>query len=530
MNRTAPALVLATLLLGSTAVVAEEPVDLAMIGKIRDEGLHHSHVMETLSYITDVIGPRLTGSPQLKAGQTWAVERFKEYGLANVHNEPWGEFGRGWSFSRTAVHMIKPQEVPLLALPKGWSPPTPGPVRGPVMAVKISSVKDLEPLKGKVAGKILLLEDTTDRPRGTGSGDRRYDQKGLDDLTQFPLTPERDGFRERARERTKLRRALFPFLIEEKVLATIEVSSRDWGLIRLGGTNAYRAGDSPGVPALVMSTEHYHRIERLLDRKMDVELEVEVAARFYDDDLKAYNTLAEIPGTDAKGEVVMAGAHFDSWHPGQGATDNGAGSAVVLEAARILKALGVKPRRTIRFALWSGEEEGLLGSTAYVQKHFANRKLSTDPDEMIYSESLRKVVGPLEIKPDHAKLDAYFNLDNGSGKIRGIYAQENSVLVPIFQAWLAPFNDIGANTVTMRDTDSTDHVPFDRAGLPGFQFVQDQLDYLPRTHHSNMDVYDHAEREDLMQASVIMAAFLYDAAMRPEMLPRKPLPREAEGQ
>jgi carboxypeptidase Q len=532
MKRSAPAALVLTGLLALAALspAAAQSPDYGALGGIRDEGLHRSQVMDTLSYLTDVVGPRLTGSPQLKAAQSWAIGRFKEWGLADPRNEAWGTFGRGWSFSRAAVHMVKPQETPLLALPKGWSPATEGAVRGQVVQLKIASEKDLEPWRGKIAGKIILLEDTSDTQRPAGNGDRRFDDHGLEDLYQFPIPADRPegGFRERARERTRLRNAVFPFLAQEKVLATIEISSREWGVLRLGGTSAFRPGDHPGVPALVMAVEHWNRIHRLLERKIDVELEVDVAARFYDDDLKAYNTLAEIPGSDLKGEVVMAGAHIDSWHTGQGATDNASGVAVVMEAARILKTLGLKPRRTIRFALWSGEEQGLLGSTAYVENHFAARPLSKDKDEEIYPPAIRKTVGPLEVKPEHAKLAAYFNLDNGSGKIRGIYTNENAAVVPIFQAWLAPFADLGATQVTMRSTGSTDHVPFDRAGLPGFQFIQDQLDYFPKTHHSNLDVVDHAERDDLMQASVLMAAFLYDAAMRPEMLPRKPLPKGNE--
>ncbi len=307
----------------------------------------------------------------------------------------------------------------------------------------------------------------------------------------------------------------------------MEPSSRLNGVVRVAGGGSWEPGQSVGVPALVMAAEHYNQILRLVEHGRPVELEIDIAARFHDGDLQAYNTVAEIPGTDKKGEVVMAGAHLDSWHSGTGATDNAAGSAVVMEAARILKALGVKPRRTIRFALWSGEEQGLLGSRAYVKQHFATRPESRDPQQQELPERYRDDTWPLDLKPEHARLAAYFNLDNGAGRIRGIYAEENVAVKPIFAAWLTPFADLGAGAVTLRATSGTDHVPFDRVGLPGFQFIQDKMDYRTRTHHTQLDTYDHLKRQDLMQASVIMAAFLYDAAMRPEPLPRKPLPQEA---
>jgi carboxypeptidase Q len=293
--------------------------------------------------------------------------------------------------------------------------------------------------------------------------------------------------------------------------------------VGVSGGGSWEPGKEGAVPALVMTAEHYNELVRLLDHDQSVELEINVAARFHDEDPKAYNTVAEIPGTDKRDEVVIAGAHLDSWHAGTGATDNAAGSAVVMEAARILKALGVKPRRTIRFALWSGEEQGYFGSNAYVRQHFATRP--ENPADKDVPQGFREDTWPLQLKPEHAKVSAYFNLDNGSGKIRGVYTQENSAVQPIFAAWLAPFADLGADTVSLRNTGSTDHVQFDGVGIPGFEFIQDPLDYFSHTHHTDLDTYDHVQAQDLMQASVIMAAFLYDAAMRPEMLPRKPLPQ-----
>ncbi|HYG62556.1 MAG TPA: M20/M25/M40 family metallo-hydrolase, partial [Thermoanaerobaculia bacterium] len=308
----------------------------------------------------------------------------------------------------------------------------------------------------------------------------------------------------------------------EGVVASIEVSNRNWGVVRVGRSSTWHADDSPGVPTLMMAAEPYNHVVRLAERGEGVELEVDLQARFLDGDPMAHNTLAELPGTDKKGEIVMAGAHLDSWHGATGATDNAAGVAVAMEAVRILKALGVKPRRTIRVALWAGEEQGLLGSSHYVQEHVAARATPDDPAQKKVSPSLWK--GPLTLKPEHAKLSAYFNLDNGGGKLRGIFAEENAAAAPIFAAWLAPLHDLGADTVTLRKTGQTDHVPFAGAGVPGFQFIQDELDYSARTHHSNMDTVDHLEKRDLMQASVVLATFLYHAATRPEMLPRVPVP------
>nr|MDP9122353.1 M20/M25/M40 family metallo-hydrolase [Acidobacteriota bacterium] len=326
-------------------------------------------------------------------------------------------------------------------------------------------------------------------------------------------------------ERQKLRLAVNRFLAGEKVLATIEASRFNWGVISTTTGGSWKPGEPVGVPAMIMAAEPYNRLVRLVEGGHKVELEVEADTRFYDDDPLAYNTIAEIPGTDPHGEIVMVGAHLDSWHASTGATDNGAGCAVAMEAVRILKALDVKPRRTIRIALWTGEEEALYGSFAYVAQHFASHPEPTDPIDKEIPEYFRgDDQGPLNLKPEYGKLSAYFNLDNGSGRIRGIYTEENAAVGPIFEAWLKPFHDLGATTVSPRREGATDHVPFVRAGLPGFQFIQDQLDYSTETHHTNMDSYDHLVPDDMKQASVVLAGFLYDAAMRPEKLPRKPLP------
>lgn len=571
------AFVCAGALLAAAALRAEEPIDWEMVNRIRDEGFHHSQVMETLEHLSDRIGPRLTGSPGMKEANEWTRAKLAEWGLENAHLEPF-EFGRGWSFSRTSVHLLKPREMPLFALPEAWTPGTDGPVRGPAVRVGIESEKDFERLRGKLRGKILFLDETRELlPADEEPTVRRHDADDLAELEPFPIPGERgdDGRRARFRRRFELRQKINDFLAEEGALATVEISSRD-GLMRVTGGGSRKVDENPGVPALVMMAEHYNWLVRLLDAAAEesekkkaretekdqkderaegedgsggedaanedgedeekkeegpsgpgwdepspVELEIDVRARFHDDDSMAYNTVAEIPGS---GEgLVMVGAHLDSWHTGTGTTDNGAGCAVVMEAVRILKALGVRARRTIRIALWAGEEQGLLGSRHHVEEHFGRLPVKEGQEDRPFF--LREIEGEVEVLPAHAAFSAYFNLDNGSGKIRGIYSQENAAAAAVFETWLRPFHDLGASSVVTRNTRGTDHTSFDRVGLPGFQFIQDGLDYGSRTHHTNVDTLDHAVPEDLVQASVVVASFLYHAAMREEPLPRKPMPR-----
>jgi carboxypeptidase Q len=509
---------------------AAETVDLGMVSRIRAEGLEHSQVMDTLFQLTDVIGPRLTGSPQAKEANEWTRQKLASWGLVNAHLEGY-PFGRGWSYSRASLRMVVPREVPLVALPKAWTPGTSGPIRGSLLEVKVDTEKDLAAYKGKLAGKILLWTETPRPERRQEKSEeeappiQRYSAAELADLGQYEIRGDREeDWHERFLKRERLQKATNELLLQEGVLATVSVSRRANGLLQVSGGGSYEPGGNVGVPAVVLARESYDSLKRLLDAGKKVELELDVAARFHDEDKNLYDTLAEIPGTGREPEVVMAGAHLDSWHGGTGATDNAVGCAVVMEAVRILKALGVKPRRTIRVGLWTGEEEGLLGSIAYVRAHFASRPATTDPKEKELPEDMRKETWPITPSAEHAKLSAYFNLDNGGGRVRGVYAQQNAAARPIFEAWLAPLKDLGADTVTLRDTSSTDHISFDRVGLPGFQFIQDELDYSNRTHHTNLDVYDRVNKKDLMQASVVLATFLYDAAMRPEPFPRKPLP------
>jgi hypothetical protein len=504
------------------AAVHEEPVDLAMITRIREEGYNNSKVMDTAERLTDVLGPRLTGSPKLKEANEWARQQMADWGLKNAHLEPWGPFGRGWVLERSVVQMVAPQRVPLIAYPKAWTPGTSGVVRAKVVRANLKDKDDLEKQKGKLAGLIVMLS----AERALAAPDKplfkRYSEDELTELSHFD-TGERFAFnRDEFLQRSRFQKTLREWLAAEKVTATIEVSERDGGVVRVMGGGSRRVGEETGPLAMVMAAEHYNRLVRLLDAKQDVELELDVQSRFVDDDLNAYNTVAEIPGTDKADEVVMLGAHLDSWHAGTGATDNAAGCAVAMEAVRILQALGVKPRRTIRVALWTGEEQGLLGSRAYVQEHLASRPVPADPVERDLGLWMRR--GPVTVKPAHAKFSSYFNLDNGTGKVRGIYTQRNAAALPIFESWIEPLRDLGVETVTNRSTGGTDHQSFDGVGLPGFQFIQDQADYTTRTHHTNMDVFDRLQKDDLTQASVVMASFVYNAAMRDALFPRKPMP------
>ena len=505
-----------------------ETVDLEMVTRIRQEGFRNSKVMDTLSELTDRIGPRLTGSPNMKKANEWTRDQLSSWGLTNAHLEPWGPFGRGWANESVFIRMVAPDTTPLLAMPQAWTPSTNGLVRGEVIKVNPQTKEDLDKLKGQLAGKIVLLGAMRDVKMHTELEAERYNDAKLAEVAQYEPSGGGPGNfnREDAIKRFRFRAELDKFLEEEKPLAVIEPSRGDDGTIFVQGTRAYRKDVPIGPPILTMAIEHWGRISRLVDRKVPVELELDVRNKFYEDADTQYDTVAEIPGTDKKDEIVMLGAHLDSWHSGTGATDNAAGSAVMMEAVRILKALDVKPRRTIRIALWSGEEEGLLGSRGYVATHFGSRPEPTGPSDV--PSFLRRETGPLTLKPEQKLVSGYFNVDNGSGKLRGVYLQENSAVRPIFEAWLEPFKDLGADTITLRNTGGTDHLSFDAVGIPGFQFIQDPLEYSSRTHHSNMDVYERLQKEDLEQASIIVASFVYNTAMRDQMLPRKPLPTHAK--
>ena len=505
---------------------SQEKVDLETMARIRYEGFHDSKVMDFATGLMDSIGERLTGSPNMKRANEWTRDQLTAMGLSNAHLEAWGPFGRGWANQYVNVRMTVPDVVTLLAYPKAWTPGTNGLVQGKCIRATIEEQKDFDKYKGKLAGMIVILGADAEAKPITEAPFKRDSDDDLAKLSEYQIATEHPPLSlADFIKRMQFIKDLNQFFADEKVLAVIDHSRQTSGggtvFVQSGGS--YKTGQTTTVPQLTMALEHWTRIARLLQQKKDVSLELNVTNTFYDDDPMQYDTIAEIPGTDKKDEVVMLGAHLDSWHAGTGATDNGAGTIVMMEAVRILKALDIKPRRTIRIGLWSGEEQGLLGSQGYVEHHFGSRPRMDEPAMKDSPTLLRREAGEVTVKPEQAKVSAYFNVDNGSGKIRGVYLQENEAVAPIFESWMKPFKDLGMTTLTMRNTGGTDHLSFDAVGIPGFQFIQDPLDYETRTHHSNMDVYDRLQPEDLKQAAVIVAGFVYDAAMRDQMLPRKPI-------
>jgi len=484
---------------------ASEKLDLDAIYKIKDEGLQRSKVMEIESYLTDVYGPRLTGSPNIKEAGDWAMKTMKEWGLMNVNSEGW-PFGRGWQNQRFVAMAVTPRAYPLIAYPKAWTPGTNGPVTGEAVAAVITSDKDFDTYRGKLRGKFVLSVAMRDVPPQFEAPGHRYTDTELVDLSKQPAAGGRGG-RGRGNFDQDFTRRRNKFWVDEGVAAVLDFSSRgDGGTLFVQSGGSRNLQDPAVAPLVTLAIEHYGRIWRTLEKKIPVTLQMDVENKFFDTDLNAFNIVGELPGTDKADELVMLGAHFDSWHTGTGATDNAAGSAVMLEAMRILKTTGVKLRRTVRIGLWGGEEQGLLGSKEYVKAHFA------DPATM-------------QLKPDHPKFAGYFNVDNGTGLIRGVYLQGNETVAPIFQAWMEPFKNLGMTTLTIRNTGGTDHLSYDAVGLPGFQFIQDEVEYDSRTHHSNMDVYERIQANDMMRNAVIVASFVMNAANRDDKLPRKPLPK-----
>jgi hypothetical protein len=508
------------------ALCAQEKVDLETMSRIRYEGFRNSKVMELASGLMDSIGERLTGSPNMKRANEWTRDQLTAMGLSDAHLEAWGPFGRGWANQYVNARMTSPDIAPLIVYAKAWTPGTNGVVTGKCIRVMIEDKKDFDKYRGKLAGMIVIFGPDADLKPITEAPFKRLSDDDLAKIGEYEIPSEHPPFRAAEfRRRREFMNEVNQFFAEEKVLAVIDRPRQTSGggtvFVQSGGS--YKIGETTTVPQLTMASEHWARIARLLQQKKDVTLELNVVNTFYDDDPMQYDTIAEIPGADKKDEIVMLGAHLDSWHAGTGATDNGAGTVVMMEAVRILKAIDVRPRRTIRIGLWSGEEQGLLGSQFYVQQHFGSRPPLEDPNMKGMPTLLRREAGEVKVKPEQAKVSAYFNVDNGTGKIRGVYLQENEAVAPIFEAWMKPFRDLGMTTLTMRNTGGTDHQSFDAVGIPGFQFIQDPMEYDTRTHHSNMDVYDRLQADDLKQIAVIVAGFVYDAAMRDQMLPRKPI-------
>jgi carboxypeptidase Q len=495
-----------------------DKADVHTVELIRNEGFNNSKVMEILFNLTDVNGPRLTGSAGLKSAEQWIRQELAGWGLEHAAIEPWGAFGKGWEINKYYLAMTAPYYQALIGVPKAWTPGTNGLVKADAALVKIDKMQDMEQYAGKLRNKIVVIHpgNTESKPNFTPDASRVSDE----DLKKLAMDPHTDEAATNLSQKPAgpvvntranamaFRRSVDSFLLAEGAIAVLSGGRGTMGTV--GTSNgASRAWDAPQVlPEVELGSEHLGRLVRLLEIGKQVTIEMDTKTTFQIADSIENNVVAEIPGTDPalKDELVMLGGHMDSWHGATGAMDNGAGTAVAMEAVRILKAIGIKPRRTIRIALWSGEEQGLLGSRGYVKNHFGNRLT-------------------MELKPEQAKVSAYYNLDNGGGKIRGVFMQGNEELRPIFTAWLAPFADLGASTLTIKNTGSTDHISFDEIGIPGFQFIQDGLDYGTRDHHTNMDLFDRASANDLMQASIIMASFVYHTAMRDEQLPRKPLPK-----
>ena len=520
-------LVSAALAIGLPAAAQDRGQDRGAVNRIITEGTDHSEVMPTIEYLSDVIGPRLTNSAGMRRAEAWTQGKFTEWGLRNVHKEAFA-FGRGWQIERSSVRMVSPRPIQLVAIPIAWTPGTGGTISAPIVVAPIAREGDFAKWKGKLAGKILLTSAPVPARDATSPAFHRLDDSELAKLDEFQQPRNDPAALDRRLARLDFAKHLDAFLKAEGALAYATMSGRDGKLVS-GEGYLFGAGDTQALPGVQIAQEDYLRLVRLAKIGQTPTLEMTTEVRFDDSDANAYNIIAEIPGTDPRAGYVMAGAHLDSWVAGDGAADNGAGSAMVMEAARILAATGVRPRRTIRFALWAGEEQGLLGSLAYVEQHIATRGSASDPAttgmKRYYGWANRWPITPLA---GHGQLSAYFNIDNGSGKLRGLFAERNPAVVPIFKEWLAPYHSLGADTVVVRPTGSTDHVFFQAVGVPGFQFIQDPLDYGSRVHHSSIDTFDHLKADDMRQGSIVLAGVLLEAANAAQPLPRPPLPTKPE--
>jgi len=523
--------------------------DYSAMVTIRAEAIGNqtSQVMKTLSFLTDVYGGRLTGSTNAKLAADWSMQQMKDWGLANVHLEPW-DFGKGWVNERMSANVVSPVSYPLIAYPLAWTPGTHGPVTAEVTIVNASTDEEIAKLKGTLKGKVVMVAAPRDIPMSTEPLAKRYTDQELAELSQQTiqgagrggaapafnaLTPQMQA--QAQRMQAELNWKLNKLFVEEGVVAVFQSSRGDGGTVFVQSAapvtdtppaafGAGGGGRGPQIHAydkttpkllnqVVLAAEHYNRIYRTIQNGVPVSVELNIQNKWLDGDGNSFDIVGEIPGSDPAlaDQVVMVGAHFDSWHSGTGATDNGVGSAVMLEVMRVLKATGLKMRRTVRIGLWTGEEEGLLGSRAYVANHFGNAQ----------TQELKQ--------PEHKNFDVYFNIDNGSGKLRGVYLQGNEAAAPIFEQWMKPFHDMGMTTLSIDNTGGTDHLSFDAVGLPGFQFIQDPLEYDTRTHHSNMDLYDRVQAADLKQMAAVVSTFVYQAANRDEQFPRKPQPKPAGG-
>jgi carboxypeptidase Q len=506
----------------SLCIAATVSADPLLINRIADEGFNHSQVAETAAYLADQIGGRMTNSPSMRRAEHWTQDKFKAWGLKNVRTEGF-DFGRGWWIESSYVRMVAPRPLELRAIPIAWTPATPGAVSAPIIVAPMAADKDFAEWKGKLSGKIVLVSWPAPPKDDNEAPFQRYSEADLAKFDKYPQQPFDPEARRLRIERFRFRSQLDAFLAQEGALAAVFMSRSEGRLVH-GEGYGYRVGNTPKVPAVELAAEDYRRLARLA-KVGDVKLQIDSRVHFEDGDHNAYDIFADIPGTDAKAGYVMAGAHLDSWAAGDGAADNGAGSVAIMEAARILASLNVQPKRTIRFALWAGEEQGLLGSAAFIEKHLARRP-PLDPSLADLPPAFLLDSYPVQTLPGFAELAGYFNIDNGSGKLRGIYTEGNFGVVPIFREWLAPFASLGANTVVAEPTFGTDHVYMSQLGLPAFQFIQDPLDYGSRVHHTDLDTFDHLRLDDLRQASVVLASVLLTAANTDKPLPRKPVPTQ----
>jgi len=508
----------------SMALSAQEQVDLTVLNRIKAEAFQNSQVMDHLFYLTDVYGPRLTNSPGHKAAAEFVIKRLKEYGLENVKAEKWGPFGQSWRLTHFSAHMIEPQYQPLIGLPLAWTPATNGVVTAEPVMVSLKTEADFAKYKGKLKGKIVLTMEPkvvamiTEAPAHRLTDEELAARQVVADPSRInmygparPGTPPPPTAEEREAA-AAFQKKVNQFLKDEGALVILQYGyNGDGGTVFATSGGSYTGKDPAPPPIVALTPEHYNRIARLLAHAIPVKLEFDIRAEFLTDSVDSFNVVGEIPGGDKKDELVMLGAHLDSWHGATGATDNATGSAVAIEAVRILETLHLPMSRTVRIALWGGEEQGLLGSKAYVQEHFAKRE-------------------SMELGPEYSKLSAYYNDDTGTGRFRGISVGGNDMVRPIFEAWLEPLHDLAANAVLgttappTKQPGGTDHTSFTWIGLPGFSFVQDPMEYQTRTHHSNMDFYDRVQPGDLMQAAAIEAWFVYNTAVRKDMLPRLPMP------
>jgi carboxypeptidase Q len=519
----------ALLVLAASSALAQskEKLDTAALSKLRRETLNNSRVMTVLEKITDVYGPRLTNSPGFKRSAAYAKETLTTWGLSNVHYDLWEEnFGTGWSLKKFSLQVSEPSVYPLIAYPKAWSPGVKGPVRAEAIYLDIRKEEDLKKYAGKLKGKIVLFSlPVPVKPGYTAEATRLSDSV----LLQLANAAASEAYMGRrfptASEPQRLAYLKWELCQKEGALAVLEASlgsrSKD-GTVMAGSAtvpypadfpygqrvNAWESNAPKILPQIVVASEHYNRILRQLNEGMKVVMDLVCETEFTSAE-PGFNIIAEIPGTDLKDEIVMIGAHFDSWHSGTGTTDNGVGVAVMMEAMRLIKSLGTQPRRTIRLALWGGEEQGLLGSRSYVK-----RKLGQRLDKAYPYDSIR-------LTSEGEKFSVYFNMDLGNGKYRGIYAQGNEKVSPIFRSWLSPFVKQGTATITLKNISGTDHLMFDALGLPGFQFIQDPIEYGSRTYHTNMDVFDKAVEEDLKHNALVTAFFAWMAATRDGLLPRR---------